>query len=221
MKYSVYDKISQEDLQSLVDVANAENIKTFREELEKRYKFEIFERLGITKEDCILIGLCSKKTINKVYFDNVQYFTNVARYYARKYSVGAKIFCAEDILQQIYVDLRYYDFSSEKAFKDCLRATARTVNFGGIVNSGYYKEQNVSCSLYTSVSAHNSKMESETELISFIPAPEESNPETMYIERESRQESADYRANMLNILAEKLPLKKRKKFFDAFGGKYD
>lgn len=221
MKYSIYDKISKDELQKAIDNANAENVKSFRQELEERYTYETFDLLGITKEEAILINLHSKKTINRVYFDNIRYFTNVARFYARKFTFGARIIEAEDILQQIYVDIRFYDFTSRKTFNRCLRATARTYIYGGIENAQCYKDGKINCSIYKSVSAHNSKMEAGTELIDFLRSPEETNPETIFINREEKEARAEYEKITLSEIASKLTLKQRQKFYKMFGGEND
>lgn len=221
MKYSIYDKISKDARQNVIDNVNADNVKSFRQELEERYTYKTFDLLNITKEEAILINLHSKKTINRVYFDNIRYFTNVSRFFARKLTFGTRIFEPEDILQQIYVDIRFYDFTNRKTFYHCLKATARTYLYGGIESAQYYKDGRINCSIYQPVNAHTSKMDAGTELIDFLRGPEETNPETIFINREEKEARKEYEKTMLSEIASKLTLKQREKFYKMFGNEDD
>lgn len=215
MEITIFDRLSK----SVPEIKKAlqKEKEFFKQVLESQYKFSTLTFIKITREEAIKVNLGDVKTLNKVYFENIKVFTSFARYYQYNKNDGAKIYFAEDILQQIYVDLKYYDFTNESTARRCLNITCVSVNNGGILNYLKYRsERKASKFLYEQISAHNSKMEENAELIDLIQAPEkETNPEAILIDRETPKQ---YTEAMHREILKSLPRAQRYKFMEAFGG---
>ena len=88
---------------------------------------------AITPEDVERIKANDRETINRVYFDNLRKFERIAhKYIAVKRAVGLDIdrTLAEDIRQQIYIDLPLYDYTNTLTFYYGLARTCYNVVFG-------------------------------------------------------------------------------------------
>ena len=214
MEYNIIDKIkSSEELQAQLKNGVEERKETYREQLERLYNYDILPGYNLTKEEAIKISMQNRQAIDSFYFNNVARFSRMARAFVRRKNCGTVIYTVEDILNQIYVDCRYYDFTSEKRLTQCIYATFRMSNNGGILNSREYrKDKKASRFLYDEISARNHKMEDGASLIDFISAPDEtSNPETILINREQEK---GYNVEMIKQLLRALPRAQRKKFLD-------
>ena len=192
----------------------------FKKALESQYNFNALTFIKITREEAIKINLGDIKTINKVYFDNIRLFKNFAGYFQFNKTTGAKVYCVEDILQQVYVDLRYYDFTSDSTARKCLNITCKSSNNGGILNHIKYRnERKASCFLYEQINAHNSKMEDGALLLDIVEAPEkETNPEAILIDRETPKQ---YTEAMHEEIIKNLPRAQRYKYIEMFGVEND
>lgn len=192
--------------------------KSFREQLEEIYNYEELPLLRLTKEEAIKINMHDRKAINKAYFENLGYFKALANAFARNNTQKTQVYCMEDIINQIYIDMRYYDYTSESTLRRCLYTTCKTSNAGGIANYKKWRnEKRAACFLYDKISAHNSKQDDETSLIDLIGATEENNPETLLINESEREVARPYSDLMLNQFLELLPRSQRQKFIDRFG----
>ena len=214
MEYNIIDKIkSSEELQAQLKNGIEERKETYREQLERLYNYDILPGYNLSKEDAIKISMQNRKAIDGFYFDNIKRFTRMACAFIRRNNYGTEVYTVEDILNQIYVDCRYYDFTSEKRLTQCIYATCRMSNYGGILNSREYrKDKKASRFLYDEISARNHKMEDGASLIDFISTPEEtSNPEKILINRE---QGKGYNVEMIKQLLRVLPRAQRKKFLD-------
>ena len=218
MEITIFDRLSK-SLPEIKKVLQKEK-ELFKQALESQYKFSALTFIKMTREEAIKINLGDVKTLNKVYFDNIRVFTNFARYYQFNKTNGTKVYFAEDILQQVYVDLRYYDFTSDSTARKCLNITCVSSNNGGILNYLKYRsERKASKFLYEQIKAHNSKMEEGDELIELIQAPEkETNPEAILIDRETPKQ---YTQAMHREILKSLPRAQRYKYIEAFGVEND
>lgn len=216
METNIFERLSN-NVQSIKEELQKEK-KLFKQALENQYCFETLNFIKITREQAIKVNLNDVETINKVYFDNIKVFTAFARFYQYKKTYGAKVYCAEDILQQVYVDLRYYDFTNDSTARKCLNITCIASNNGGILHYlSYRNERKASRFLYEEINTHNSKMEDGALLLDYIKAPEiETNPETILIDRETPKQYAEA---MHREIMQNLTLTQRYKYFDVFGGK--
>lgn len=218
MEITIFDRLSN----------NAPEIKKalqkekdfFKQALESQYKFSALTFIKITRKEAIKVNLGDVKTINKVYFDNIRLFKNYAGHYQFNKTSGAKIYCFEDILQQIYVDIRYYDFTSDSTARKCLNITCSSSNNGGILNYLKYRSERKAFKfLYEQINVHNSKMEDGALLLDLIEAPEkETNPEVILIDRETPKK---YTEVMHREILKSLPRAQRYKYIEAFGVEYD
>ena len=214
MEYNIIDKIKySKELQAELKNGIAERKETYREQLERLYNYDILPGYNLIKENAIKISMQNRKAIDGFYFDNIKRFTRMAYAFIKKNNYGTAVYTVEDILNQIYVDCRYYDFTSEKRLTQCIYATCRMSNYGGILNSREYrKDKKASRFLYDEISARSHKMEDGASLIDFIGTPdEESNPETIMINRE---QGKDYKTEMIKQLLRAVPRSQRKKFLD-------
>lgn len=214
MEYNIIDKIkSSEELQAQPKNGIEERKETYREQLERLYNYDILPGYNLSKEDAIKISMQNRKAIDGFYFDNIKRFTRMAWAFIRRNNYGTAVYTVEDILNQIYVDCRYYDFTSEKRLTQCIYATCRMSNYGGILNSREYrKDKKASRFLYDEISARNHKMEDGASLIDFIGTPDDTtNPETILINRE---QGKGYNVEMIKQLLRALPPAQRKKFLD-------
>ena len=222
MEASIFEiiKASQRQIEELKK-GNTERREQYRAELESKYIDGALSKYHISKDDAVNIKLNDVQTINKVYYENLRFFRNLARWYVRneQYREKTKIVDVEDVLNQIYVDLRYYDYTSEKTFKDGLYITCRTINNGGYI--GYKKwreEKKASRFLQDEIFSHNSKIDESTSLNDLLQAEERtSNPETMIIEEEQRESEKEYRQAILEEIVMTLPKSKRRHFMQIFG----
>lgn len=214
MEYNIIDKIkSSEELQAQLKNGIEERKETYREQLERLYNYDILPGYNLSKEDAIKISMQNRKAIDSFYFNNVKRFSRMAWSFIRWHKGGADFYTVEDILNQIYVDCRYYDFTSEKRLTKCIYATCRMVNYGGVLNSREYrKDKKASHFLYDEISTRNHKMEDGASLIDFIGTPDDTtNPETILINRE---QGKGYNVEMIKQLLRALPRAQRKKFLD-------
>lgn len=222
MEASIFEiiKASQRQIEE-IKKGNNERREQYRAELEKLYIDGALSKYGITKEQAINIKLNDVQTKNNVYYANIKFFCNLARWYVRneQFREKTKIVDVEDIINQIYVDLRYYDYTNEKTFKSGLYITCRTINNGGYV--GYKKwreEKKASKFLQDEIFSHNSKIDDATSLDELLSADERTtNPETMIIEKEQRESEKIYRQSMLSEILMTLPKSKRRHFMELFG----
>lgn len=214
MVVTIFDRLS-DNLPEIKQVLQKEE-RLFKQALENQYKLKTLSFVKITREEAIKVNLGDIETINKVYFQNISVFTNFARYYEYNKTYGTKIYNTEDILQQVYVDLRYYDFTNENTVKKCLNITCVSSNMGGILNYLHYRtERKPTKFLYEQISAHNSKMEESALLLDYIQADEkETNPETIMIDRETPKQ---YTQAMHREIMKNLTRSQRYKYFDIFG----
>lgn len=215
MEVTIFDRLSG-NVPEIKKELQKEN-KLFREALERQYNFDKLTFIKLTRAEAIKVNLGDVKTINEVYFRNIKHFKNIAGYYHYNKSFGAKIYYIEDILQQIYVDLRYYDFTKDSTARKCLNITCLSSNYGGILHYLEYRsDRKATRFLYDQINAHNSKMEEAAELIDFIGADERrSNPETILIDRE---EPKLYTQVMHVEIIKSLPRSQRYKYIEAFEG---
>ena len=214
MEYNIIDKIkSSEELQTQLKNGIEERKETYREQLKRLYNYDILPGYNLTKENAIKINLQNRQAIDIFYFGNVKRFRNMAYSFIRRNNYGTAIYAVEDMLNQIYVDCRYYDYTSEKRLTRCIFATFRMINYGGILNSaGYRKDKKTSRFLYDEISARSHKMEEGASLIDFIGVPDEqSNPETITIDRE---QAKGYNVEMVRRLLRVLPRSQRENFLD-------
>lgn len=221
MNYSILDKLNvSAALRAEMKESAIKSTEELRAKLENYYKFDVLPRFGITKEQAIKINMGDKETINAVYFANVRYFTSLSIYMERYESHGTTRYLAEDTVNQIYIDMRYYDYSSVKTFKRGVFTTCRNINTGGILSAGNSNGASKKCAhfLYDEIKAHNSKMEDGKTLLDYISETmtAKDDPESLLI----RQEDGDneqYAEIMLHQILNKLPPKQRNKFAEAFG----
>lgn len=143
MEITIFDRLSSSAPE--IKKALQKEKELFKKALENQYNFNKLKIIKITREEAIKVNLGDIKAINKVYFENIRTFTNFARCYYFNKTYGAKIYCAEDILQQIYVDLRYYDFTSNSTTQKCLNITCASSNNGGILNYLNYRSERKAC----------------------------------------------------------------------------
>lgn len=218
MEITIIDRLSNNVLE--IKKALQKEDKLFKEALENQYQFETLSFIKITRAEAIKINLGDIKTINKIYFDNIKIFTNFARCYEYNKTYGAKVYRAEDILQQFYVDLRYYDFTNNNTLKRCLNITCVSSNNGGILHYLQYRtERKATKFLYEQINSHNSKMEDGALLLDFVEAPEkETNPEAIMIDRETPKK---YNQAMHREIMKNLTRSQRYNYLDVFGGDND
>lgn len=95
----------------------------------------------LTPEQAIKINLGEKTARNAFYFANIEFL----RGYVRK-RVCERTKCLDfkaeefdDIMQQIYLDLPYYNFTSRQTFIRSIRATIRLAAYGGLENLREYR----------------------------------------------------------------------------------
>ena len=99
------------------------------------------DKFQLTPKQAIKINLGEITARNEFYFANIQFL----RGYVRKRVVERtkyNDFKAEefdDIMQQIYLDLPYYNFTSRQTFFKSLRATIRLAAYGGLINLREYQ----------------------------------------------------------------------------------
>lgn len=185
--------------------------KKFKIFLEQQYTFTKYEKWEITREDAINVNLSDTETINKVFFNNLPHLKRVAVYFEKKRSFGAKIFKAEDMINQFYIDLRYYNFTSEKIFLKCLYKTCATVNTGGILRkSESLRERKADVFLYDIIFKQK---ESGDELVNHIP-DERFNPERILIEKETEKKDC---GKILKSVSELLTPMQKKLFYKIYG----
>ena len=84
---------------------------------------------AITPEDVKKIKAVDRETINRVYFANLKKFERIANNYCCFVIRNPSFF--EDCVQQIYVDLLFYDYTDNKTLYNCIlrtfkRATLRS-----------------------------------------------------------------------------------------------
>lgn len=218
MEITIFDRLSNNAPE--IKKALQKERQLFKEALENQYCFKELNFIKLTREEAININLGDIKTINKVYFDNIKVFTNFARYYEYNKTYGARVYRAEDILQQVYIDIRYYDFTSETTVKKCLNITCVSSNNGGIYNYLKYRtERKATKFLYDQITAHNSKMDDGALLLDYVEAPEkETNPEAIMIDRETPK---NYAKAMHREIIKSLTRSQRYKYIDVFGGYND
>lgn len=214
MEVTIFESLSASNA---IKKALTESRELYIKALKRQYTFGRLKIMNVTKEQAIKINLGDLATINKVYFENIEVIKKFARCYQYRMSFGTRLYLAEDIIQQVYVDLRYYDFTSNKTLRHCLNCTCKTSNNGGIMKyKAYRSERKTARFLYDEIRPHNSKMEEAAELIDFVGADErQSNPETILIDRE---EPKLYTEAMHREIIQSLPRTQRYKYLEAFGG---
>ncbi len=92
----------------------------------------------ITPEDIEKIKANDRDTINRVYFDNLPKFEKIAKRYIwrlRASNITVDMSNAEDITQQIYLDLPYYTFDNALKFYYSIRRTCCNIIWGRSVLS--------------------------------------------------------------------------------------
>lgn len=93
---------------------------------------ERFDSWNITPEQFEKIKVKDKESINKFYFDNLKHFENLARSYKTQcLKISGTSYEVEDMLQQIYLDLFYIDFSVERIFSYEVINILYYFNYGG------------------------------------------------------------------------------------------
>lgn len=200
---------------------SAERREQYREELEKLYVDGTLSKYGITKAQAIQIKLNDVQTLNEVYNANIKRFRNMARWYINNQKTRkAEIVDVEDITNQIYVDLRYYDFTSEKTLTKGIFITCRTVNNGGFIRyKEWANEKKASVFLQNKIFLHSPKNNEETSIEDFVKADERTtNPETIIIDKEQQESEKNARQTMLNKILKILPKSRREKIEELFGG---
>ena len=214
METNIIERLSNNSPEIKKSLLNEKRL--FKQALENQYQFIELSFIKITREEAIQVNLGDVNTINKVYFENIKVFKNFSKYYQFNKTTGAKLYCAEDILQQIYIDLRYYDFTNDNTARKCLNLTCVSSNNGGILNYlQYRRERKASKFLYDEIKMHNSKMTDGAFLLDCIEAPEkETNPEAILIDRETPKQYTE--AMHLEIL-KNLTRTERYKYLEAFG----
>lgn len=213
MGYSIIDKLcATGELKRAI----LESRERYTSELKRQYKYGRLTVMNVTREEAIKINLGNLKTINKVYFDNIDVIERYARCYQYRMSTGTRIYRAEDIINQVYVDIRYYDFTDDSTLKHCLNCTCKTSNNGGIMNyNAYRSERKTSRFLYDEIKTHNAKMEDGATLIDYVGADElKSNPEAILIDQETPKK---YTRAMQRDLIARLKRSEINGFLEAFG----
>lgn len=220
MQYSILDKLNvSAAMRAEMKESAIKSAEELRAKLERFYTFDVLPQFNITKEQAIKINMGDKETINAVYFANVKFFTHIAYYLQRYHSHGTTCLLAEDAVNQIYIDMRYYDYSTVKTFKNGVCTTCRNINTGGILSAGN-NEASKKCPhfLFDEIKAHNSKMEDGQTLIDIISETmtAKDDPESLLIKQEE-PDKEQYAESMLFHILNKLPPKQRAKFAEAFG----
>ncbi len=101
----------------------------------------------ITPEQAIKINLGEITARNAFYFANIGFFRGYVRkkLCSRSKYNELKIEEFDDTIQQIYIDLPYYNFTNRKTFLTSLHATVRLTPYGGITNfKEYYRAVKIS-----------------------------------------------------------------------------
>ncbi|CCZ95537.1 unknown [Corallococcus sp. CAG:1435] len=81
---------------------------------------------AITLQQIEQIRRDDRKTIDKVYFDNLPKFRRIVNRLCRN---CYKMDFVEDVLLQIYIDLQYYDYTNCLTFYRCILQTFKTTTF--------------------------------------------------------------------------------------------
>lgn len=220
MQYSILDKLNvSAAMRAEIKESAIKPADELRAKLERFYTFDVLPQFNITKEQAVNINLGDKETINAVYFANVNYFSRVSAFMERFYSHGTTRLLAEDTVNQIYIDMRYYDYSTVKTFKRGVLTTCRNINTGGILSAGN-KEASKKCPhfLFDELKAHNSKMEDGATFMDYISETitAKDDPESLFI-KSQEPDKGQYTENMLYQILRHLPPKQRAKFAEAFG----
>ncbi len=225
MEYSIFDILAS-NKRAKADILKAmseekQDLKTF---LEKHYKADIKAQYHITKAEAVLINLGSVEIINTVYYRNFTQFSKSAYTFVKnKLSSGNFTPDIEDITQQIYIDIRYYNFESLNTLKKCILKTMQTVKNGGITNSeAYKKEIKKVVSFNATISAHNSKMAEARELLEILEADERTtNPEIMAVIAEDGAEQRKQSQAIYKTLMASMQGKDRIKLAKLYEGVFD
>ena len=220
MQYSILDKLNvSAAMRAEMKESAIKSAEELRAKLERFYTFDVLPQFNITKAQAVNINLGDKETINAVYFANVRFFTHIAVYMERYHAHGTTRYLAEDTVNQIYIDMRYYDYSTVKTFKRGVLTTCRNINTGGILSAGN-KEASKKCPhfLFDELKAHNSKMEDGATFMDYISETmtAKDDPESLLIKQEE-PDKEQYAESMLFHILNKLPSKQRAKFAEAFG----
>ncbi len=216
MEYSIFDKIaSSAEMKGQIENGIKNSKLSFKQALEEYYTFDFLPRFKVKKEQAIAINLHNRQAIDEFYFANTRQFYNMAYSCTRRAGGALLKNYVRDMVQQVYIDCRYYDFSTEKILIKDIYTTCRTVINGGILHvKEKHTDKKAKCSIDTIILFHNSKMDSGTSLLDYLSAPDEIyNPETLYIKNEEKNEQ-QYKEEMYKSLAEALPKSQRQKFFD-------
>ncbi len=225
MEYSIFDILAS-NKRAKADILKAmsEEKQDFKTFLEKHYKADIKAQYHITKTEAVLINLGSVEIINTVYYRNFTQFSKSAYTFVKnKLSSGNFTPDIEDITQQIYIDIRYYNFESLNTLKKCILKTMQTVKNGGITNSeAYKKEVKKVVSFNATISAHNSKMTEARELLEILEADERTtNPEIMAVTAEDGAEQRKQSQAIYKTLMASMQGKDRIKLAKLYEGVFD
>ncbi len=225
MEFTIFDSLTSnkrakaEILKSIAE--QKQDLRTF---LENYYKIDITGQYNVTKAEAILINLGNAETITAVYFRNYKQFSKTAYTVVRTMLYNGNFKPdIEDILQQIYVDIRLYNFRDLNTLKKSIFKTIRTIMHGGTSNIEAYKREvkNV-FSFNAMISAHNSKMEGESEILNFLEADErKTNPEAMAIYAEDRAEQRKQSLAIYNTLMATMQGKERAKLARLYEGAFN
>ncbi len=225
MEYSIFEKIQAEPefKQGIID-GKKKALERVKERLESYYTDDhiLKARFGIDKQTAIKINMQNKKTINKIYFAKIDYFSMFARCWVYKNGLLPFRALAEDIINQIYIDIRYYDFSNYETFKKCLNITAKTAMTGGIV---YYqvwlRERKAKYYLYHTLSAQSAKQSKGFDFFALLEDINALKPEEEIIKNEEEQseefkQKTAYRLQMLQEIGKILPPRAKEYFAKEF-----
>lgn len=108
---------------------------------------KLVDGLELTPKQAVKINLGEITARNAFYFANSDFLRKYIYHRVRSrhnYSDFIKE-DYDDILQQVYLDLPYYNFTNEKTFFSSLRATERLTPYGGLINiREYYRAVKIS-----------------------------------------------------------------------------
>lgn len=183
-------------------------LKHNREKLLEYYKAKNFNIEGyhfnITPEQAVNINCGSLAARNAFYF-NDNNFKLIKKYALRLYLKFHRerenknelyIYELDDYMQQIYLDLPYYDLSTFNTFRNGIMKTFRYINNGGILFANQYRKEPKRL-IYLDAPIDCRNEDSECLIDTLASADATSNPELLCIAKDEKTEEraeAEYMA---------------------------
>lgn len=157
------------------------------------FKGELIPNLKLTPKQALEINMGDMEARNAFYFDNYTFFKSFAIGYCRNLNTHKhRAANWEDFIQQIYVDLGFYDFRSRNTFFRSLIWSERLSDFGGISAIREYKR---AVKITNTVSLYKEnrvgKDGDAMYLIDMLADREKSNPENMAIRDEEKADEKE------------------------------